>query len=102
MKIGDVGGVVAGFADHDAVEFLRRGVLLAPRRPLLGAPRVRLEAVVQEVVDHALPGCVLRPPQVGVGVIPTLKDGPTGFCIKNVMLCQQRFEGKRSRFFTCY
>ena len=72
VKIGDVGGVVAGFADHDAVEVLRRGVLLAPRRPLLGAPRVRLEAVVEEVVDHSLPGRVLRPPQVGVGVVPTL------------------------------
>ena len=52
---------------------LRRGVLLAPRRVLFGAPRVLLVAVVEEVVDHALPGYVLGPPQVGVGVVPALR-----------------------------
>ena len=72
MKIGDIGGVVAGLADDDAEEVLFRGVLLTPRRVLFGAPRVLLVAVVQEEVDQALPGHVLGPPQVGVGVVPAL------------------------------
>ena len=72
MKVGDVGGVVAGLADDNAEEVLLRGVLLAPRRALFGAPCVLLVAVVQEEVDHALPGHVLGLPQVGVGVVPAL------------------------------
>ena len=72
MKVGDVGGVVAGLADDDAEEVLLCGVLLTPRRVLFGTPHVLLVAVVQEEVDHALPGHVLGPPQVRVGVVPAL------------------------------
>ena len=72
MEIGDVGGVVAGLADQNPVEVLRRRVALAPGRVLLRAPLILLVAVVQEVVDHAPPGGVLDLSQVRMCVVPAL------------------------------
>ena len=52
---GDVGGVVAGLQDEDAVEVLRRGVVLVPLvRGAVDAPRVEPPAVVLVEVDGAL------------------------------------------------
>ena len=59
VVVGDVGGVVAGLVDDDAVGLRGDVVLVVGGDGDRAAPLVLLEAVVLEEVDHACPRSVL-------------------------------------------